>query len=183
MFGCPQPLEVLDLGELVAVRAEGGGLVLRLRGQEVTLKVTRLEAERLLERSAGGGNMVLRPGGHGRGISVTTRQELNGAVLLKHYRVNRVDRGYVIDVDAPVSDGDRDPAHPLLPPTRAPGLAPKGLAPMGSDNPKAGHPKAWVPSRSWEPPPPAQGKEPWELGPPPGDRDPQGSGPPQDWDP
>ncbi|XP_054661944.1 signal-transducing adaptor protein 2, partial [Grus americana] len=170
-----EPLEVLDLGELVAVRAEGGGLVLRLRGQEVTLKaesqeaqemwwgfiltmaelkvptdlallpgrvfrlsealcqerdrratpgsppappshhrpcelggvppcffeVTRLEAERLLERGAGGGNMVLRPGGHGRGISVTTCQELNGAVLLKHYRVNRVDRGYVIDVDTP----------------------------------------------------------------------------------
>ncbi|XP_072701669.1 signal-transducing adaptor protein 2 isoform X2 [Ciconia boyciana] len=128
-----EPLEVLDLGELVAVRAEGGVLVLRLRGQEVTLKaesqeaqemwrgfiltmaegravprvpscffeVTRLEAERLLERSVGGGNMVLRPGGHGRGVSVTTRQEMNGTVLLKHYKVNRVDQGYVIDVDTP----------------------------------------------------------------------------------
>ncbi|NXJ96301.1 STAP2 protein, partial [Corythaixoides concolor] len=133
-----EPLEVLDLGELVAVRAEGGGLVLRMKGQEVTLKVrgtplrgaprgfggtrggwghgagkgvprvpscffevTRPEAERLLERSEGEGNMVLRPGGHGRGVSVTTRQELNGTVLLKHYRVNRVDEGYVIDVDAP----------------------------------------------------------------------------------
>ncbi|KAF1422104.1 Signal-transducing adaptor protein 2, partial [Spheniscus humboldti] len=136
-----EPLEVLDLGELVAARAKGGSLVLRLRGREVTLKaesreaqemwrgfiltmaemkvptdlallpghifqllealreerdrratpgspatpgvpscffeVTRVEAERLLERSAGGGNMVLRPGGHGRGISVTTRQEMN----------------------------------------------------------------------------------------------------------
>ncbi|NWX42199.1 STAP2 protein, partial [Steatornis caripensis] len=137
-----QPLEVLDLGKLVAVRGEGGGLVLRLRGQEVTLKVesqealemwrgfiltmaemkvptdlallpghvfqlsealreeqdrraasgspatlgvpscffevTRLEAERLLERSAGEGNMVLRPGGYGQGgVSVTTRQEMN----------------------------------------------------------------------------------------------------------
>ncbi|XP_075579989.1 LOW QUALITY PROTEIN: signal-transducing adaptor protein 2 [Pelecanus crispus] len=163
-----EPLEVLDLGELVAVRAEGGGLVLRLRGREVTLKaesceaqemwrgfiltmaemkvpadlallpghvfqlsealrqeqsrraapaspspprpprvpscffeVSRLEAEQLLQRSAGGGNMVLRPGGHGRGVSVTTRQEMNGTVLLKHYKVNRVDQGYVIAVDTP----------------------------------------------------------------------------------
>ncbi|NXL64961.1 STAP2 protein, partial [Chordeiles acutipennis] len=157
-----EPLEVLDLGELVTVRAEGGGLVLRLRGQEVTIKaesreaqemwrgfiltmaemkvptdlallpghvfqlsealreeqdrratpgagfvpscffeVTRVEAERLLERSLGGGNMVLRPGGHGQGLSVTTRQEMNGTVLLKHYKVNRVDQGYVIDVDTP----------------------------------------------------------------------------------
>ncbi|XP_068277039.1 signal-transducing adaptor protein 2, partial [Nyctibius grandis] len=171
-----EPLEVLDLGELVTVWAEGGGLVLKLRGQEVTLKaesreaqemwrgfiltmaemkvptdlallpgrvfqlsealreerdrratpvspatpgspatpsppepplplcffeVTRPEAERLLEQSAGAGNMVLRPGGHGRGVSVTTRQELNGTVLLKHYKVTRVDQGYVIDVDTP----------------------------------------------------------------------------------
>ncbi|XP_052658157.1 signal-transducing adaptor protein 2 isoform X2 [Harpia harpyja] len=154
-----EPLEMLDLGELVAVRAEGGGLVLRLRGQEVTMKaesweaqemwrgfiltmaemkvptdlallpghlfqlsealreerdrratpgvpscffeVTRPEAERLLERSADGGNMVLRPGGHGRGVSVTTRQEVNGTVQVKHYKVNRVDQGYVVDVDTP----------------------------------------------------------------------------------
>lgn len=38
-LGCPQPLEVLDLAQLVAVRAEGGALVLKLRGQEVTMKV------------------------------------------------------------------------------------------------------------------------------------------------
>ncbi|NXY55797.1 STAP2 protein, partial [Callaeas wilsoni] len=185
-----EPLEVLDLGELVAVQAEGGGLVLRLRGQEVTMKmeswetqemwrgfiltmtkvgagrcpgcrgardpsvpsprvppqkkiprdlallpghifqllealreerdrkespvspatpvvpgcffeVTRPEAERLLEQSAGRGNLVLRPGGHGQGVSVTTRQELNGTALLKHYRVKREAQGYVIDVETP----------------------------------------------------------------------------------
>lgn len=38
-LGYPQPLELLDLGELVAVQAEGGALILRLRGQEVTMKV------------------------------------------------------------------------------------------------------------------------------------------------
>ncbi|XP_029889271.1 signal-transducing adaptor protein 2 isoform X5 [Aquila chrysaetos chrysaetos] len=64
-------------------------------------EVTRPEAERLLERSADGGNMVLRPGGHGRGVSVTTRREVNGTVQVKHYKVNRVDQGYVIDVDTP----------------------------------------------------------------------------------
>ncbi|NXX18778.1 STAP2 protein, partial [Podargus strigoides] len=65
-------------------------------------EVTRLEAERLLEQSVAGGNMVLRPGGHGRGgISVTTRQEVNGTVVVKHYKVNRVDQSYVIEVDTP----------------------------------------------------------------------------------
>ncbi|NXE97709.1 STAP2 protein, partial [Menura novaehollandiae] len=188
-----EPLEVLDLGELVAVQAEGRGLVLRLRGQEVTMKtdswetqemwrgfiltmtkmkiprglallpghvfqlqealreerdrrdtpvspaapvpvvpscffeVTRPEAERLLEQSAGRGNLVLRPGGHGQGVSVTTRQEINGAALLKHYRVKREAQGYVIDVETPhrcsslaevvqffveSSEGSLQPLHP-----------------------------------------------------------------------
>ncbi|XP_074421850.1 signal-transducing adaptor protein 2 isoform X6 [Larus michahellis] len=174
-----EPLELLDLSKLVAVWAQGGDLILQLRGQgqKVTLKaesweaqemwrgfiltmvemkvptdlallpghlfqlsealreewdrratprspatrsppatpgapkpplspvpscffeVTRLEAEGLLERSVGRGNMVLRPRGHGQGVSVTTRQEMNGMVLLRHYRVNHVDQGYIIDVD------------------------------------------------------------------------------------
>ncbi|XP_066061851.1 signal-transducing adaptor protein 2 [Chamaea fasciata] len=211
-YGGPQdaePLEVLDLGELEAVQAEGCALVLRLRGQEVTMKVeswetqemwrgfiltmakmklprdlellpghifqllealreergdspvspgtpvspaspvspgtpvtpvspaspvspvtpvsqvtpvspappaspappepvprcffevTRPEAERLLERSAGRGNLLLRPGGHGPGVSVTTRQELRGTPVLRHYRVMREAQGYVIDMDTP----------------------------------------------------------------------------------
>ncbi|NWS91101.1 STAP2 protein, partial [Toxostoma redivivum] len=160
-----EPLEVLDLGELVTAQAEGGALVLRLRGQEVTMKVesretqemwrgfiltvtkmrmppdlallpgqnvqllealreerqrrgtavspaspvvpgcffevTRAEAERLLEQSAGRGNLLLRPGGHGQGLSVTTRQELDGTALLRHYKVKREAQGYVIDVETP----------------------------------------------------------------------------------
>ncbi|NWW36173.1 STAP2 protein, partial [Panurus biarmicus] len=160
-----EPLEVLDLGQLVAVQAESRALVLRLRGQEVTMKmeswetqemwrgfiltmtkmklprdlallpghtfqllealreegerrdtpvspvtpvvpscffeVTRPEAERLLEQSAGRGNLLLRPGGHGQGVSVTTRQELDGTALLRHYRVKREAQGYVIDVETP----------------------------------------------------------------------------------
>ncbi|NXO77006.1 STAP2 protein, partial [Sitta europaea] len=161
-----EPLEVLDLGELVTVQAEGGALALRLRGQEVTMKmenwetqemwrgfiltmtkmrmprdlallpghnvqllealreerkrrdppvdsggvprvpscffqVTRAEAERLLEQSAGRGNLLLRPGGHGPGVSVSTRQELDGTALLRHYRVKREAQGYVIDLETP----------------------------------------------------------------------------------
>ncbi|NXR23948.1 STAP2 protein, partial [Cinclus mexicanus] len=160
-----EPLEVLDLGELVTVQAEGGALVLRLKGQQVTMKaeswetqemwrgfiltmtkmriprdlvllpghnlqllealreeqehrgtpmspgtpvvpscffeVTRPEAERLLERSVGRGNLLLRPGGHGQGVSVTTRQELQGTALLRHYKVKREAQGYVIDMETP----------------------------------------------------------------------------------
>ncbi|NXW76170.1 STAP2 protein, partial [Hirundo rustica] len=64
-------------------------------------QVTRAEAERLLEQSTGGGNLLLRPGGHGPGVSVSTRQELRGTALLRHYRVKREAQGYVIDVETP----------------------------------------------------------------------------------
>ncbi|NWR25392.1 STAP2 protein, partial [Emberiza fucata] len=160
-----EPLELLDLGELVTVQAKDGVLILRLRGQEVTMKmeswemqemwrgfiltmakmkmprdlallpghtfqllqalreerqrrdsavtaatpvvpscffqVTRAEAELLLERSAARGNLLLRPGGHGPGVSVTTRQELRGTAVLKHYRVKRDPQGYIIDLETP----------------------------------------------------------------------------------
>ncbi|XP_068517713.1 signal-transducing adaptor protein 2 isoform X2 [Anas acuta] len=164
-LGCPQPLEALDLSELVAVRSEGGALVIYMRDQNVKLKtesveaqevwrgfiltmaqmevppdlvllpghrfllqealreeqqrrkrpreplvlqspscfynVSRGEAEQLLERSGGNGNMVLRPGGHGHGISVTTRQMLNGTALIRHYKVIDTGQGYCISVDVP----------------------------------------------------------------------------------
>ncbi|XP_031460537.1 signal-transducing adaptor protein 2 isoform X2 [Phasianus colchicus] len=63
--------------------------------------VSRAEAERLLERNAGGGNVVLRPGGHGQGFSISTRQVQSGVALLKHYRVVSVADGFLVDVDAP----------------------------------------------------------------------------------
>ncbi|XP_040548517.1 signal-transducing adaptor protein 2 isoform X6 [Gallus gallus] len=169
-YGAPreqQPLELLDLNELLGVQKEGGALILQLRDQKVTLKadsaqeqemwrgfiltmaklelptdlellpghifqmeealrrerenrcgaqrggaaaappcffaVSRAEAEQLLERNAGGGNVVLRPGGHshGRGFSVSTRQLRNGAAVLKHYRVVGAGDGFLVDVDAP----------------------------------------------------------------------------------
>ncbi|XP_059345997.1 signal-transducing adaptor protein 2 [Ammospiza nelsoni] len=64
-------------------------------------QVTRAEAELLLELSAPGGNLLLRPGGHGQGVSVTTRQERSGRAVLKHYRVKREPRGYLIDLETP----------------------------------------------------------------------------------
>ncbi|XP_054146864.1 signal-transducing adaptor protein 2 [Melozone crissalis] len=64
-------------------------------------QVTRAEAELLLELSAPGGNLLLRPGGHGQGVSVTTRQELSGRAVLKHYRVKREPQGYLIDLETP----------------------------------------------------------------------------------
>lgn len=62
-----------------------------------------------------------------RGVAAPTDAAPHGSMVqVKHYKVNRVDRGYVIDVDAPVSDmgqswagpGDRDDTPPT--PPRAP---------------------------------------------------------------
>ncbi|XP_053869438.1 signal-transducing adaptor protein 2 [Malaclemys terrapin pileata] len=64
-------------------------------------KVSRTEAQVLLERNPDCGNMLLRPGGDGKSISVTTRQMLNSTPVVKHYRVNRMGQQYVIDVEQP----------------------------------------------------------------------------------
>nr|XP_042697424.1 signal-transducing adaptor protein 2 isoform X2 [Chrysemys picta bellii] len=64
-------------------------------------KVSRTEAQVLLERNPDCGNMLLRPGGDGKSISVTTRQMLSSTPVVKHYRVNRVGQQYVIDVEQP----------------------------------------------------------------------------------
>ncbi|XP_042750851.1 signal-transducing adaptor protein 2-like [Lagopus leucura] len=77
--------------------------------------VSRAEAERLLERNAGSGSVVLRPGGHGQGFSISTRQVLSGAALLKHYRVVSVGDGFLVDIDTPVSAVGLSRRHPLCP--------------------------------------------------------------------
>lgn len=64
-------------------------------------KVSRLEAELLLEREAASGNLLLRPSGNGS-FAVTTRQELEDPEF-KHYRVTRRhEGGFAIDVDNPI---------------------------------------------------------------------------------
>ncbi|XP_045156078.1 signal-transducing adaptor protein 2 isoform X1 [Echinops telfairi] len=68
------------------------------------LKVSRLEAQLLLERYPECGNLLLRPGGGGAGgVSVTTRQMLNGSPVVRHYKVKHVGSTYVIDVEEPSS--------------------------------------------------------------------------------
>ncbi|XP_038204010.1 signal-transducing adaptor protein 2 [Arvicola amphibius] len=68
------------------------------------LQVSRLEAQLLLERYPECGNLLLRPGGDGKdGVSVTTRQILNGSPVVKHYKVKREGPMYVIDVEDPFS--------------------------------------------------------------------------------
>ncbi|KAM5307093.1 signal-transducing adaptor protein 2 isoform 3-T3 [Glossophaga mutica] len=68
------------------------------------LKVSRLEAQMLLERYPECGNLLLRPSGDGAdGVSVTTRQTLNGTPVVRHYKVKREGPKYVIDVEEPFS--------------------------------------------------------------------------------
>uniref|UniRef100_A0A8C5ITP5 STAP2 protein n=1 Tax=Junco hyemalis TaxID=40217 RepID=A0A8C5ITP5_JUNHY len=163
-------------------------------------QVTRAEAELLLELSAPGGNLLLRPGGHGQGVSVTTRQEQSGRAVLKHYRVKREPQGYLIDLETPVSDtgqggagaGDRDPnpGHPPEPPGwdpwghprdwhrvgyASPGLGTPRVAPRGGGPPRAGAQGTGTPKR--------RDREPLRFGIP-GNWDPQraaakGVGPPR----
>ncbi|CAM4627627.1 signal-transducing adaptor protein 2 [Lepidochelys kempii] len=64
-------------------------------------KVSRTEARVLLERNLDCGNMLLRPGGDGKSISVTTCQMLNGTPVVKHYKVSRAGQQYVVEVDRP----------------------------------------------------------------------------------
>ncbi|XP_023368372.1 signal-transducing adaptor protein 2 isoform X2 [Otolemur garnettii] len=68
------------------------------------LKVSRLEAQLLLERYPECGNLLLRPSGDSTdGVSVTTRQLLNGTHVVRHYKVKREGPKYVIDVEEPFS--------------------------------------------------------------------------------
>ncbi|XP_016044440.1 signal-transducing adaptor protein 2 isoform X2 [Erinaceus europaeus] len=73
------------------------------------LKVSRLEAQLLLERYPDCGNLLLRPSGDGGGgVSVTTRQLLNGTPVVRHYKVNLEGPRYIIDVEEPFSCGSLD---------------------------------------------------------------------------
>ncbi|XP_059774710.1 signal-transducing adaptor protein 2 isoform X2 [Balaenoptera ricei] len=77
------------------------------------LKVSRLEAQLLLERHPECGNLLLRPSGDGAGgVSVSTLQTLNGPLtrpcprrtpVVRHYKVKCEGPKYVIDVEEPFS--------------------------------------------------------------------------------
>ncbi|XP_053317723.1 signal-transducing adaptor protein 2 isoform X2 [Spea bombifrons] len=63
--------------------------------------VSRMEAETLLKENPDCGNILLRPGGNQQSISVTTCQQ-NHSFVLKHYKVNQEQNGYVIQLEPPV---------------------------------------------------------------------------------
>ncbi|KAM4549291.1 signal-transducing adaptor protein 1-like [Odontesthes bonariensis] len=65
-------------------------------------RVSRVEAELLLEREAKRGNLLLRPGSDGSSFAITTKQDLEGAII-KHYRVTHAHGGgFIIDVENPI---------------------------------------------------------------------------------
>ncbi|XP_040548518.1 signal-transducing adaptor protein 2 isoform X7 [Gallus gallus] len=130
-YGAPreqQPLELLDLNELLGVQKEGGALILQLRDQKVTLKADSAQEQEMwrgfiltmakLELPT---DLELLPGhifqmeealrrerenrcGAQRGGAAAappTRQLRNGAAVLKHYRVVGAGDGFLVDVDAP----------------------------------------------------------------------------------
>nr|XP_021333910.1 signal-transducing adaptor protein 2 isoform X1 [Danio rerio] len=69
-------------------------------------KVSRVEAEILLERNPNDGNLLLRPAQDLSlsSFSLTTRQEVNGKSIFKHYRVfRRPEGGFVINLDSPIN--------------------------------------------------------------------------------
>ncbi|KAM6466133.1 signal-transducing adaptor protein 2 [Liasis olivaceus] len=63
--------------------------------------VSRVEAVALLEQNESYGNMLLRPGRDGKSFSLTTRQNVDGTVSIKHYKINAVGGGYIIVMEKP----------------------------------------------------------------------------------
>ncbi|MCJ8734630.1 hypothetical protein PDJAM_G00237520 [Pangasius djambal] len=65
-------------------------------------RVFRDDAETLLEKQKGKGNLLLRPSRDGNSFAVTTWQDFNGSVF-RHYRVTRIpEGGFAIALDEPV---------------------------------------------------------------------------------
>ncbi|XP_069073157.1 signal-transducing adaptor protein 2 isoform X2 [Pleurodeles waltl] len=62
-------------------------------------KVSRMEAEDMLNTHPERGNFILRPKQDGNGISVSTCQECNGVKLMRHYAVSQNRGVYIIEVD------------------------------------------------------------------------------------
>ncbi|XP_062888728.1 signal-transducing adaptor protein 1-like isoform X2 [Mobula hypostoma] len=61
--------------------------------------VSRVEAVALLEKNIEFGNLLMRPNTDNKNLAVTTRQEFKNQSVVKHYRINCVDDGYVIEID------------------------------------------------------------------------------------
>ncbi|XP_012810379.1 signal-transducing adaptor protein 2 isoform X1 [Xenopus tropicalis] len=64
--------------------------------------VSRMEAENLLMQNRECGNLLLRPGGNQKTLSVSTCQKFHSKDVVKHYRVMQEQEGYVIQVEPKV---------------------------------------------------------------------------------
>ncbi|XP_072449929.1 signal-transducing adaptor protein 1-like isoform X2 [Chiloscyllium punctatum] len=62
-------------------------------------KISRVEAEVMLEKNMENGNFLMRPGSDNKSIAITTRQMFKHKPLVKHYRVHCAENGYVIEVE------------------------------------------------------------------------------------
>ncbi|XP_069784922.1 signal-transducing adaptor protein 1-like isoform X2 [Narcine bancroftii] len=62
-------------------------------------KISRVEAQTLLEKNVEFGNMLMRPSSDGQNLSISTLQALKNNVIVKHYRVRCADNGYVIEIE------------------------------------------------------------------------------------
>ncbi|XP_059494456.1 signal-transducing adaptor protein 1-like isoform X2 [Stegostoma tigrinum] len=62
-------------------------------------KISRVEAEIMLERNMENGNFLMRPGSDNKSIAITTRQMLKNKALIKHYRIHCAENGYIIEVE------------------------------------------------------------------------------------
>ncbi|XP_078532376.1 signal-transducing adaptor protein 1 isoform X1 [Lissotriton helveticus] len=64
-------------------------------------QVSRKEANDMLERNPGCGNLILRPGGDSKNFSISIMQPSDPPVV-KHYRVLKTDTGYTIELERPI---------------------------------------------------------------------------------
>ncbi|XP_048470124.1 signal-transducing adaptor protein 1 isoform X2 [Rhincodon typus] len=62
-------------------------------------KISRVEAEIMLERNMENGNFLMRPGSDNKSIAITTRQMFKNKALIKHYRVHCAENGYIVEVE------------------------------------------------------------------------------------
>ncbi|XP_060702231.1 signal-transducing adaptor protein 1-like isoform X2 [Hemiscyllium ocellatum] len=62
-------------------------------------KISRVEAEVMLEKNVENGNFLMRPGSDKKSIAITTRQMFKHKPLVKHYRIRCAENGYVIEVE------------------------------------------------------------------------------------
>ncbi|XP_059826117.1 signal-transducing adaptor protein 1-like [Hypanus sabinus] len=70
---------------------------------ECFYKVSRNEAEAMLERHPENGSLIIRPSTESSNYSVSIMTTQNSKGIIKHYKVTNEDRGFVIELENPVT--------------------------------------------------------------------------------